>query len=202
MSNRSHSSESSAPTSLHRYAEDNLQYIRDTMESAVSFTGVSGKGYILAGMSALAAAWFAAQQSSASAWLGVWMAELALAAGITFTMTAFKARSQGSSLWSSNGIKVLFAFFPSMIVGGIFTLVLFLQGDVALLPGIWLCLYGAAVMTAGVHSVRVIPLMGALFILLGTLALLAPVPTNTVLGLALGILHIAFGIIIWRNHGG
>jgi hypothetical protein len=187
---------------LHKHAEDNLQYIRDTMESSISFTGISGKGYIIAGISALAAAWLAAQQASTTAWLGVWMAELALAAVITLTATALKAKSQGGSLLSSNGMKVLLAFLPSMAVGGIFTLVFYLQGDVKLLPGIWMCLYGAAMMTAGMYSVRIIPIMGALFTLLGALVLFTPLPANTTLGLGLGTLHIIFGIIVWRKHGG
>lgn len=191
-----------APVSLHEHAQDNLKYIRDTMESATSFTGVSGKGYVCAGLTALAAAWLAAQQTSANAWLGVWMGELLLAAILAFAMTAIKARSQGTSLWSANGIKLLLAFLPAMTVGGILTVALYLRGDLTLLPGIWMCLYGSAVITAGVHSVRIIPVMGILFILLGTVVLFAPLPANTLLGLGLGILHIVFGIIIWRNHGG
>jgi hypothetical protein len=202
MRNHNTSTKPSAPVSLHQHAEDNLKYIRETMESATSFTGVSGKGYVFAGISALAAAWLAAQQTSATAWLGVWMAELVLAAAVTLAMTASKARSQGSSLWSTSGIKLLLAFLPGMTVGGILTLALYLQGDLSLLPGIWMCLYGAAVMTAGVHSVRVIPVMGALFILVGALVLFTPLPANITLGLGLGILHIVFGIIVWRNHGG
>ena len=202
MRNPNTSTKTSAPVSLHQHAEDNLKYIRDAMESATSFTGVSGKGYVFAGISALAAAWLAAQQTSTTAWLGVWMAELVLAAAAALAMTAFKARSQGSSLWSSNGIKLLLAFLPGMMAGGIFTLTLYIRGDLTLLPGIWMCLYGASVMTAGVHSVRVIPVMGALFIVAGALVLLTPLPANTMLGLALGLLHILFGIIVWRNHGG
>jgi hypothetical protein len=202
MSNHPYSSRSSPPASLHQHAQDNLQYIRDTMESATSFTGISGKGYIFAGISALGAAWLAAQQTSNTGWLGVWMAELALAATATLSMTAFKARGQGTSLWSTNGIKLLLAFLPGMTAGGIITLALYLQDDITLLPGIWMCLYGASVMTAGVHSVRLIPIMGGLFILVGALVLLTPLPANTMLGLGLGILHILFGIIVWRKHGG
>jgi hypothetical protein len=202
MSNRTSSAKSSAPVSLHQHAEDNLKYIRATMESSISFTGISGKGYVLAGISAFAAAWLAARQTNTTAWLGIWMAELGLAAAITLTTTAFKARSQGGSLWSNNGMKVLLAFLPSMTVGGIVTVVLYLQGDVTLLPGIWLCLYGAAMMTAGMYSIRIIPVMGALFILLGALVLFTPLPANTTLGLGLGILHVVFGVIVWRKHGG
>ncbi len=193
----------SAPiVSLHEKAEDNLKYIRASMEAATAFTGVSGKGYVIAGVSALAAAWLAERQTSPSLWLGVWMAELVFAMTIMLYLTASKASAQGGSLWSSSGKKLLLAFLPAMAVGAVLTLAFFLRGDTSWLPGIWLSLYGAAVMTAGAYSVAVIPTMGALFLLAGSIVLLTNLPGNLVLGLTLGGLHIVFGVIVWRDYGG
>ena len=195
-------SASPEPVALYDHAEDNLRYIRATMENATSFTGVSGKGYVLAGFSALIAAWLAARQSTHAAWLLVWMLEMLLAGGTALCMTAVKASRQGKPLWSNSGRKLLLAFIPAMTAGGVLTLALFLRNDTSLLPGIWLSLYGAAVMTAGVWSVRILPLMGALFLLAGALVLLTPVPPDLMLGLGFGGLHIVFGILVWRHHGG
>jgi len=195
-------SASPEPVALYDHAEDNLRYIRATMENATSFTGVSGKGYVLAGFSALIAAWLAARQSTHAAWLLVWMLEMLLAGGTALCMTAVKASRQGKPLWSNSGRKLLLAFIPAMTAGGVLTLALFLRNDTSLLPGIWLSLYGAAVMTAGVWSVRILPLMGALFLLAGALVLLTPVPSDLMLGLGFGGLHIVFGILVWRHHGG
>lgn len=195
-------SASPEPVALYDHAEDNLRYIRATMENATSFTGVSGKGYVLAGFSALIAAWLAARQSTQAAWLLVWMLEMLLAGGTALCMTAVKASRQGKPLWSNSGRKLLLAFIPAMTAGGVLTLALFLRNDTSLLPGIWLSLYGAAVMTAGVWSVRILPLMGALFLLAGALVLLTPVPSDLMLGLGFGGLHIVFGILVWRHHGG
>ncbi len=195
-------SASPEPVALHEHAEENLRYIRATMENATSFTGVSGRGYFLAGVSAIVAAWLAARQSTQAAWLLVWMLELLLAGGVALGMTAFKANRQGKPLWASSGRKLLLAFIPAMTAGGVLTLALFLRNDTTLLPGIWLCLYGAAVMTAGVWSVRILPLMGALFLSAGSLVLLTPVPPDLMLGLSFGGLHIVFGILVWRHHGG
>jgi hypothetical protein len=188
--------------SLHQAAEDNLRYIRAAMESATSFTGVSGKGYVLAGLTAVFAAWRGALQPSPAAWLAVWMLELVIAAGITLGLVARKARSLNQTMWSGSGRKLFMAFLPAMSVGALLTLAFFLQGYTVLLPGIWLSLYGAAVMTAGAHSIRLIPVMGALFITLGGLMLLGLVPLHLALGLGFGGLHIVFGLIIWRHHGG
>jgi len=202
LRNQTDNSRPMAPTALHEKAEDNLRYIRETMERATSFTGVSGKGLLIAGTTSMLAAWFAAQQTSDLAWLSVWMAELGVAAIATFGLTAIKARAQGGSLWSSNGKKLLFAFFPAMTAGGLLTLASVLQGNFSWLPGIWLSIYGAAVMTGGAHSVGALPMMGALFMLLGALVLLAGFPGDLMLGLGMGGLHIVFGSIVWRYHGG
>ena len=196
------SKSNSQPDSLHQHAADNLRFIRATMESATAFTGVSGKGYVLAGISAIFAAWLAAQQTDAATWLGVWMLELLLAGSTTLALTASKTEKQGKSLWSASGRKLLLAFIPAMAIGGVLTLTLFLRNDLSLLPGIWLGIYGAAVTTAGAHSVRIVPVMGIAFMALGTAMLLLPLPADLMLAAGLGGLHIVFGILLWRNHGG
>lgn len=190
------------PESLQQHAADNLRFICATMESATAFTGVSGKGYVLAGISALLAASLAAQQPDPATWLGVWMLELLLAGSMTLALTAAKTEKQGKSLWGASGRKLLLAFIPAMAIGGVLTLALFLRNDLSLLPGIWLGVYGAAVTTAGAHSVRIVPLMGVLFMLLGAATLLLPLPPDLMLAAGLGGLHIVFGVLLWRNHGG
>ena len=87
------------------------------MESATAFTGVSGKGYVVAGVSALFAAWLAAQQASPATWLGVWMLEMVLAGSVALALTAAKTEKQGKSLWSASGRKLLLAFIPAMSAG-------------------------------------------------------------------------------------
>tara|TARA_R110001592_G_scaffold34593_4_gene118808 strand:+ start:571 stop:1173 length:603 start_codon:yes stop_codon:yes gene_type:complete len=190
------------PISLHDHAQENLRFIRAAMESATSFTGVSGLGYVFAGLTAIPAAWLAKSQSEANAWLAIWMIELILGASIAFGFTIRKAIGQGDSLLSTSGRKLLLAFLPAMIAGGLITLSFCLSGFVQLLPGVWLSLYGAAVMTAGAWSVRVIPTMGAFFLLTGAVAMLAPVSGDVMLALGFGGLHIVFGIVIWSKYGG
>ncbi|OFE11089.1 hypothetical protein PHACT_14610 [Pseudohongiella acticola] len=193
---------STSPVSLNQRAEDNLRFIRDTMEGASVFTGVSGMGYMGAGVTALLAAWLAEQQSNDAYWLLVWMLELVIATAIAFSLLLRKTAQQGKSVFNASGRKLFLAFLPTMSVGGLLTLSFFLQGRTGLLPGIWLGLYGAAVMTAGVWSVRAIPVMGALFMGLAAGVLLTALPANLMLALGFGGLHIVFGFWIWRYHGG
>lgn len=193
---------STRPVSLNQRAEDNLRFIRDTMEGASVFTGVSGLGYLGAGLTALLAAWLAAQQASDTAWLLVWMLELVVATVLASSLLVRKTARQGKSVFSASGRKLLLAFLPTMVIGGLLTLSFFLQGRVSLLPGIWLGLYGAAVMTAGVWSVRAVPVMGAVFMVLAGCVLFTAVPADLMLALGFGGLHIVFGFWIWRYHGG
>lgn len=200
--------DSGGPTtvSLHERAADNLRYIRETMERATSFTAISGVGYVVLGGTAAAAAWLASVQPTAMAWLAVWVIELVLAGVIAVGTTAWKARFQGVSMRSHAGRKLILAFMPPIVVGGWLTAAAFLYGEPgvvpALVPGMWLGLYGAGVMTAGAYSVRVIPLMGAAFIALSAVALLLPQAGDLLLGAGMGGLHVVFGLVIWKRYGG
>lgn len=190
------------PIALHERAIDNLRFIRETMERATSFTAVSGLGYVLVGVTAAGAAVLAAVQPTPGRWLAVWLVELVVAGLISVGMTVRKARALGLPVRSQTGRKLLLAFSPPMVVGALLTAAAFLSADYHLIPGIWLALYGAGVMTGGAYSVRAIPAMGAAFIVVGAIALLAPDAGDLLLGAGLGGLHVVFGLVIWRAYGG
>lgn len=191
-----------APIALHERAIDNLRFIRETMERATSFTAVSGLGYVLVGGTATGAAALAAAQPTPTRWLAVWLVELVVAGLISVGMTVRKARALGLPVRSQTGRKLALAFSPPMVVGALLTAAAFLSADFDLIPGIWLALYGAGVMTGGAYSVRAIPAMGAAFIAVGAVALVAPAAGDLLLGVGLGGLHVAFGLVIWRAYGG
>jgi hypothetical protein len=184
-------------------AMDNLRFIRETMERAGAFTAISGWGEVAIGITALAAAWIAARQTTAGAWLGTWIADALLSVGIAAWFTAAKARAAKTPLMSEPARKFLFSFTPTMLVGALLT-VLFYQHDMAhKLPGVWLLLYGAAVITAGTFSVRIVPVMGAAFMALGVAGLFSPAAWgNALMAAGFGGLHIVFGTLIARRHGG
>lgn len=190
------------PVALHERAADNLRFIRETMERATSFTAISGQAYILMGATSLGAAWLASVQPTPVRWLAIWLAELLLAGVIAVGLTRRKAHTMGVPMRSYAGRKLVLAFTPPMAVGGLLTAAAYAAGQHGLVPGIWLALYGTGVMAGGAYSVRVIPLMGAAFIGLSAIALLLPVNGDLLLGLGLGGLHLLFGLVIWRRHGG
>ena len=108
-----------------------------------------------------------------------------------------------SSVLSGAGRKFILSFLPPALAGVVLTVALWQAGADSLLPGAWLLLYGAAVVTAGTFSVKIIPVMGICFMVLGVFALLAmPTAGNLLMAAGFGGLQILFGTIIARRHGG
>ena len=186
------------PPALHDRAMDNLRYIRETMERATAFTGISGWGEIAIGVTALLASSIAALQATFNAWLAVWIAEGLISLLIAGWSMDRKARAIEMPLGSGPGRKAVFSLTPPLIAGGLLTIVLVQAGLTNAIPGVWLLLYGTGVITGGMYSVRVVPIMG-----LGALALFSP-PTfaNWFMAAGFGGLHLVFGAIIVRKYGG
>jgi hypothetical protein len=185
-----------------RAAED-LRFIRDTMERSAAFTAVSGWGMVGLGLTAFAACWLAARQIVPFAWLRVWLGEALLAAAIALLSMTWKANRRGLPLFSGPGRKVALGFLPPMIAGVFLTFLLFRTGLQSALPAAWLLLYGAGLATGGVFSVPIVPVMGVCFMVVGGLAALGPAAWgNWFLAAGFGGLHIVFGSLIARRHGG
>ncbi|MFL5519159.1 MAG: hypothetical protein ACJ8DJ_23610 [Gemmatimonadales bacterium] len=193
---------SDAPT-LHARAMDNLSFIRQTMERATAFTAVPGWGGVAMGAVALVAAAAAETRLTPAEWLATWLGASVLALTIGGWSMVRKARHAGTTVFSYPGRRFVLSYVPPIAVGALLTFALVRAGLYQALPGTWLLLYGTGVVTGGAFSVRVVPLMGLCFMVLGGIALLGPAAWgNFLMALGFGGLHVGFGWIIARRYGG
>lgn len=192
----------SDPPDLHGRAIDNLRFIRETMERAAAFTAVPGRGMVAIGAAALLVSLPAARQTTVVAWLSCWLGVAFVAVGIAARTMSAKARRHGVPLGSGAGRRTLLGLLPPMVAAVPLTVALPLHGEPHLLPGLWLLLYGCAVVTGGAASPRVVPAMGICFALLGALALARPDLGDLWLALGFGGFHLLFGAVIARRYGG
>jgi hypothetical protein len=191
------------PQALDTRAMDNLRFIRETMERAASFTAVPGFGGAAMGVVALVAAALAARHEDARTWLLTWLAAATVAFAIGALAMLRKSRRAGVPMLHGAGRSFMRSLCPPLVAGAVLTAALYANGAEHLLPGTWLLLYGVGVVSAGAHSVRVVPLMGLCFMLAGAAALATPASWgNAFMAAGFGVLQIVFGAIIARRHGG
>lgn len=190
-------------------ALEDLRLIRETMERTSQFTGLPGRGIMLVGATALVTSWIAAQYSHwFSRWMFIWIVEAFVATTIAFVTGYRKANSVGQSLLVGPGRRMLVALGPPLFAGAVLTIALYLNNYqfrlATVIPGLWLLLYGSALMAAGAHSVPPVPVMGSAFLVLGAIVLVMNVPwaMNIAMALGFGGLHLGFGWYIARRHGG
>jgi hypothetical protein len=199
----SRAGERDALPSLGQHAQANLQFIRRTMERSSTFTAVPGLGGAGMGAVGVAASLLAEHQASTGRWLLVWLAAAAVALAIGVTAMVRKAARTGAPLTAAAGRRFALGLAPPLVAGAALTWGLSVRGDTALMPPVWLLLYGTGVLAGGAFSVAPVRLLGLAFMGLGIAALVtAPASGNLWLGLGFGGLQLAFGLYIARRHGG
>ncbi len=182
-------------------AKETLAYIRRTMESASTFTAVSGWGLAAVGIVGMLAAWLAWSGGTPSD-LRVWIPAAVVSITIAMAANAAKARRLEVPVWSGAVRKIVGVVTPTLAAGALLTYALHDHGVAQLLPGTWLALYGAGVSAGGTFSIRAIRAMGVAFLILGAAALIRPDLGLLWLGVGFGGLHLGVGLdIVWR-HGG
>jgi len=192
-----------AALALHERAMDNLRFIRRAMESSGAFTAVPGWGVIAMGALALVGAALAPRMPDTGRWLSTWMVVAGLAFGVSGTLMVRKARAAGEQLTQGTGRRFLLSLGPPLLAAAVLTVVLVRLGVVDVLVPMWLLLYGVGVITGGAFSIRLVPIMGLCFAVLGGVAFLAPVSwANPLMAAGFGGLHIGFGAVIERRYGG
>jgi hypothetical protein len=192
--------QSDFPISIESRALGTLAYIRRSIDSSASLA-VPGMAGVVMGFIGLLAAILASTPRWAAHWALIWM----LAGGTAFlvggTLMAREAAQSGHARYLGPVRKFLLCLCPALFAGAVLTGVLWHARMENLLPGTWLLLYGCAVLSASTvtfpSTMRLLCILGALFVALGSAAFAMPAGMHTaILGLGFGALHIIFGLLI------
>jgi len=198
--------QSEAPAAIESRALGTLAYIRASIESSSSMD-VPGMAGIVMGIIGALAAIMVSLPRWAPHWLGIWLVAAAVALLLGGALVARQIARRGHTRYLGPARKFLLCLCPALFAGAVLTLVSWTAGMTSVIPGIWLLLYGCAVISASTVTIagitRLIGIMGALFVALGLMTFALPTTANTaMLGLGFGVLHISFGILIGRSTRG
>jgi hypothetical protein len=184
---------------IESHAAATLRYIRASMDGAASLA-VPGSAGIAMGSIGLLAMALSSAPGLREHWLGIWLAAAAVAAGVGLPLITQPSSLRGLTLSGTPVRKFALCLLPSLFAGVVMTAVHWSYGNFHAIPGTWLLLYGCALISASVATMRTIAVMGAAFVALGLVALLLRSDFQVyVLGAGFGGLHILFGLLIGRD---
>jgi hypothetical protein len=194
--------QSEAPAAIESRALGTLAYIRASIESSSSMDLPGMAGIVIGIVGVLAAIVVSLPRWSAH-WLGIWLAAAAIALVLGGALVARQMARRGHVRYLGPARKFLLCLCPAILAGAALTGVLGAAGMTTVIPGMWLLLYGCAVLSASTVTIagiaRLICIMGALFVALGLMTFALPTVAHTaMLGLGFGALHIIFGFLIRR----
>lgn len=195
-----------------KYIED-LKEIKEIMNRSSRFISLSGLSGVVAGLFALAGAYFAWQilYSTANyqafdriilsteqliqlAIIGISTLVLSLGSGIVFTVIKTKKAKQ--NVWDSQTKRLLINLFIPLIAGGIFCFLIVLKGYIGLVAPLTLIFYGLALVNVSKYTLTEVRSLGILEIALGLTATYLIGYGLIFWCIGFGLLHIVYGIIM------
>ena len=125
---------------------------------------------------------------------------LILAASLSFLFSYRMARQRKLRFGGPAARQVVFHLAVPLISGGVVVLVLLGRGLMALVPGTTLLFYGLALFGTSRYTVRDLLQLGLLIIGCGLAALALPEAAPWIWGIGFGVLHIAYGVLMYRKY--
>lgn len=201
---------------------EELKIIRKFMEDSTKFLSLSGFSVILMGLFAIAGAliaWFfifdkgnytyneysSNLNSTVSASIrlkliidAILVMLLALAAAFWFSLR--KAKQSGKPFWTPVSKRLLMNLFIPLATGGIFSVILLNQNQIQLLIPVLLIFYGISLINAGKFTYNEIFYLGISEIITGLVCAVLPSYGLTFWIIGFGILHIGYGIFMYRKY--
>ena len=205
---------------------DTLADIKQMMHQSSRFVSLSGWSGIAAGICALTGAWIARQKideyilNSRSIYghfnqgglpgserfpltgqlLTIALATLVAALILAFIFTYIRSAKTGIPIWGFTARRVLWNVAIPMLIGGLFILRMVHFGLYGLVAPACLLFYGLALMNASKYTLPEVRYLGYCQLLLGIINLWATSYGLYFWAAGFGVLHIAYGILMWNRY--
>jgi hypothetical protein len=201
---------------------DDIQAIRKLMEESSRFLSLSGLSGVLAGLAAIAGAlvvyflipgghsihledYLTGQAVSEN--LSIRLQLLVVASVVllvalvgAFCLSAGKAKKAGKNFWSPASRRMVMHLFIPLAAGGLFVIALLMNHFIPLIvPGL-LIFYGLALVNAGKFTLGEIFYLGILQIIVGLIAAFVPGYDLLFWSAGFGVLHIVYGLVMYRKY--
>lgn len=192
---------------------EDLRTIRKIMEESTRFLSLSGLSGIFAGIIAITGAliaYFLILKSGTVNIYGEGTARWSLAADascvlVLSVLTSLyfsikKAKRENTEIWSPVSKRLVINLMIPLLTGGIFTIALLVQNHLQLvIPG-FLIFYGLALVNAGKFTYGEVFYLGMLEIITGLISSFFPGQALLFWILGFGILHIIYGLAMYRKY--
>jgi hypothetical protein len=201
---------------------DELKIIRKIMEESTRFLSLSGLSGIFAGIFAITGAliaWLLILQNGtvrydelfrslgnketfSLRWQLTADAVIILLLSVFFTMwfSKRKALRAGKNLWTPVLKRLVINMMVPLVSGGIFIIILLFQNHLQLIVPGMLIFYGLSLVSAGKFTYGEVFYLGILEIITGLLATLFPALGLYFWAFGFGVLHIVYGLVVYRKY--
>lgn len=201
---------------------EDIKLIRKIMEESSRFLSLSGLAGLFAGIAAIAGALVAyfvilengnikyadylKSLSIHGAQVIRWqlLADAALVLVISVLLTLYfsvrKAKKEGKNLMTPISKRLLINFFIPLATGGIFVFILMIHNNIQLVVPCFLIFYGLALVNAGKFTFGEVFYLGIFEIIIGLVSAFIPGWGLIFWILGFGILHIIYGLAMYRKY--
>jgi hypothetical protein len=127
---------------------------------------------------------------------------LILAIGVSLYFSYRKSLRNSIKIWTPVSKRLLINLLIPLVSGGIFIIILYLQNNWKLVIPSMLLFYGLALVNSGKFTYNEVFYLGLIEILTGLLSALLPGYGIFFWAFGFGLLHITYGLIMYRKYKG
>lgn len=125
---------------------------------------------------------------------------LVISGVLAFYFSMRKAKKEGKNFWTPVSKRLLVNLFIPLVTGGALAIILMFQNHIQLIVPCFLIFYGLGLVNAGKFTYNEIFYLGLLEIATGLFAALLPDLSLIFWIFGFGILHIIYGVLMYRKY--